>query len=139
MNLDLTELKNPQTIASTTALAISIGSAVYIQKQLNNIKFDLEELKTHFNAVITMIDPESNKKIEQLIKAVQSLDAKIYSHDQQLRGLNSESNVDRSEPTVKRYVRFTPKAKSNEPLVGISLKQPTVDSGLDADMLAMQD
>ncbi len=139
MNLDLTELKNPQTITSATALAISIGSAVYIQKQLNNIKFDLEELKTHFNAVITMIDPESNKKIEQLIKAVQSLDAKIYSHDQQLRGLNSESNVDRSEPTVKRYVRFTPKAKSNEPLVGISLKQPTVDSGLDADMLAMQD
>lgn len=139
MELNIAEFKNPQTITSATALAVSIGSILYMQKQINNIKFDLEELKGHFNAIITVMDPKSNEKIDQLIKAVKSMDAKICAHDQQLRSLGSESNIDRSEPTVKRYVRFTPKAKTNEVFTGISLKQPEVDTHLDADLRAMQD
>lgn len=139
MELNITEFKNPQTITSATALAVSIGSILYMQKQINNIKFDLEELKGHFNAIITVMDPKSNEKIDQLIKAVKSMDAKICAHDQQLRSLGSESNIDRSEPTVKRYVRFTPKAKTNEVFTGINLKQPEVDTHLDADLRAMQD
>jgi uncharacterized protein YoxC len=139
MELNIAEFKNPQTITSATALAVSIGSILYMQKQINNIKFDLEELKGHFNAIITVMDPKSNEKIDQLIKAVKSMDAKICAHDQQLRSLGSESNIDRSEPTVKRYVRFTPKAKTNEVFTGINLKQPEVDTHLDADLRAMQD
>ena len=151
MDISLSDLKNPQTIASTTAIAISLTSIIYFQQKLNQIIHDQEELKLHLSALISSVDPSTKNQIEQLKIAVHELDSKILSHDEKIREISSRSgeqgsqSPDKEERTEKRkrYVRYTTKSSaSSKPFTGIRLKENETretDHDLDAETLAMQD
>lgn len=153
MEATLAELKNPQTIASTTAIAISLSSIIYFQKKLNDIIQDQTEMKAHLSSLISTIDPNTKNQIEQLKIALRELDGKILLQDERIRELGGETEVVRKQPENKRYVRYTPKNNVSEKgFVGIRLKENQISENraqgvqgaqavddLEADLHAMQD
>ncbi len=121
MDLELKDLKNPQTISSLVALGAVIGVAIVSQKQINSIRYDVEELKIHVGNLIPSVDPTAKNQLEQLNNALQSLDARVSMHDNKLDQLSSAFGQPTvSETPTTSYVRYTQKkstAKDTEPVV----------------------
>ncbi len=140
MSLELKDLKNPQTIFSITALLSIAGVSIYYQKQLANLRNDLDEVKAHLATIIASTDPSSRVKIEQLISSVRLLDQKLLAHDKNIEDLKlTIGEVPAQEDKIKRWVRFT-KTSPGERGVGIDNEKEDVqeaDKEMNAELQAM--
>ncbi|AYV85914.1 MAG: hypothetical protein Solivirus1_71 [Solivirus sp.] len=137
MSLELKDLKNPQTIFSITAILSIAGVSIYYQRQLTNIRNDLDEVKAHLATIIASTDPSARVKIDQLVSSVRLLDQKLLSHDKHIEDLKlSIGEVPAPDDKIKRWVRFTPNSVVSSEKDNI-VEKTNADADLNAELQAM--
>ena len=94
--------KNPQTIASVSAIiAVGISSA-WCYKEITSIKEELTTIKTHLAAIIPLVNPDATK---QLSGSIHRIDHRLDKVQDDLRSIGHQG-------ASKIYQRLTPSVRS---------------------------
>lgn len=105
---NLNSLKDPLAI-SIIALAVAGGSSAYFHSEISKLKEqqatntkDLADIKKHLSALI-LSNPEAEKQLEQVMKAVKILDTRLGETQEKIRQTQSIENI----PDRRTYQRLT--------------------------------
>lgn len=126
MDVSLKDLQNPQTVASATAVVAVCALGVYQQRQINEMRQDIAEMKQHLAMLIGNTDEGQRARLENVIGAVKEINSTLQTHE---RTLNRFAGVLDDTPPgdikIQKWVRFTKTSAPEEPVIGVRLKEQT--------------
>lgn len=128
-------LKDVRTIASVSAL-VAVGiSTTYFLSELSKIKTEQEELKKHLAALLTTVDPNSKRQIDQIVQAVKILDSRLIKTQGDLELMSKQAPAVIEAPVHPRpaYQRLTEKKS------GAATPRVVIPNSVQGDELEVED
>lgn len=127
--------KDVRDIASASALVAVAISSSYFYSEISQIKEDQETMKKHLASVISLVDPDKIKLVDDAVGALKLLDSKLAKAQDDIKYMQSTiPGFNDGQSNRKIYYRLTNK-DGKEPYT-FNLNQTHND--FDDDVAAMQ-
>lgn len=116
------------------ALAGLVVGSVYFQNKISTVNGRVDLVEQHLRAVIPQINPNLVDQIQQIMSAINTLEARTIKTQEEVRALSQGKNLEpTSAPAVRTYQRLTQR-KGDVPVI----PAPVMEAALDDEIAMMR-
>ena len=87
---------NLSTVLPASAITISVGSAVYFYREIDDIKNQLNQVKNQLVRITGLVDPNVKSSLENFNESIKTLESKLKN----IKPKTSRTYIRYTQPTI---------------------------------------